>query len=345
MDKLNIKTINLIKKQDNNNNYLFKVFPDSIDYKKPIQDHIYKIIISSSKPINLQFRVNSKFISKIIFKCVDSEYSIESIPNEGILINCYLDTNKDFCISPIIREECAKLNIFNIEQIKIKQLKNILWEKIFIINLARRTDRKESMINMLNKFNLTNYEFVEAVDGNDQDILQEFNELKKNKTNIVSSGHYGCLMSHIKTIEEAKKRNLKNIMILEDDIILDENFNKIINSTMVPKYDMIYLGGIIPEIKFFPLGWGKRNEIMGTYGYILKDSIYEIILEKLYKKIYCIDIAYIEYIQSNYPVYILDDIVKTNLDSSDTSNKNNILVKLLDRTLIKLTKLTKLTKI
>jgi hypothetical protein len=340
MDKLNIKTINLIKKQDNNNNYLFKVFPDSIDYKKPIQDDIYKIIITSSKPINLQFRVNSKFINKILFKYADLEYSIDSIPNEGILINCYLDTNKDFCISPIIREECAKINIFNIEQIKNKKLKNILWEKIFIINLQRRSDRKEAMGKMLNKFNLTNYEFVEAVDGLDQDVLKEFNELKvEKKTKIVSSGHYGCLMSHIKTIEEAKKQNLKAIMILEDDIIFDENFNTIINSIMIPQYDMIYLGGIIPEIKFFPLGWAKTNEIMGAYGYVIKDSIYGIILEKLYQKIYCVDIGYIEYIQPNYRVYILDDLVKTNLDSSDTSNKSKILIKLLDRTLLKLTKI------
>ena len=340
MDKFNINTINLIKKQDNNNNYLFKVYPNSIDYKKLIQNDIYKIIISSSKPINLQFRINSKFINKIIFKYEDSEYSIESIPNEGVLINCNLDTNKEFCISPIIQEECARVNLFDIKQIKINKFKKILWEKIFIINLSRRTDRKETMIKMLNKFNLTNYEFIEAVDGLDQDNLKEFNELKTaKKTKIVSSGHYGCLMSHIKTIEEAKKQNLKAIMILEDDIILDENFNTIINSIMVPKYDMIYLGGIIPEIKFFPLGWAKRNEIMGAYGYILKDSVYDIILEKLYKKKYCVDIAYIEYIQSKYPVYILDDLVKTNLDSSDTSNKNKILIKLLDRTLIKLTKI------
>jgi hypothetical protein len=340
MDFLNIKTINLEEKIDNNKNHLFKPYPDSIDYKKVNQDNIYKIILSSSKPINIQFKINSKFVSKILFKYLDSEYSIDSIPSEGILINCYLDTNKDFSISPIINEECARVNLFDIKQTKVKKLKNISWEKIFIINLPRRSDRKDLMAKMLDKCKITNYEFIEAVDGNDPDILKEFNELKQTtKTQIVSSGHYGCLLSHIKTIEKAKKEKLNEIMILEDDIQIDENFSHIINSIMVPKYDMLYLGGIIPEIKFLLSGWARTNEIMGAYGYILKKHMYDTILEKLYKKIYCVDIGYIEYIQSNYPVYILDDVVKTNLDSSDTSNKSKILVKLLDRTLIKINKI------
>ena len=98
---------------------------------------------------------------------------------------------------------------------------------------------------------------------------------------------------------------------------------------------MVYLGGIISEIKFFQLGWGKTIEIMGAYAYLIKSPMYKPILEKLYNKIYCVDIAYIEYIQPKYNVFILDDLVKTNLDSSDTSNKNKILIKLLARTYIK----------
>ena len=87
MNYFDIKTINLLEKIDNKQNYLFKVYPDSIDYKKVNKDNIYKIILSSSKPINLQFKINSKFVSKIFFKYTNSEYSIDSIPNEGILIN------------------------------------------------------------------------------------------------------------------------------------------------------------------------------------------------------------------------------------------------------------------
>ncbi len=337
MDIINIKTENLIKKSDKKN-YYFKVVPNSINLNNSNNSNNskYKIIINAIKPTIIQFKFNSKFIKKIIIQYNDINYSIENIPYEGVLTNCYLDLDKSIQISPIIDEECGQLNIFDIEILDENKLKPIGWEKIFIINLKRRTDRKNSMEKILNSMCLKDYEFVEAIDGQEPNILEEYDKLKQTgTTRIVNSGHYGCLLSHIKSIELAQKQNLKSVLILEDDIIFDENFYSILNSTLLPKHDMVYLGGIISEVKFFPLGWAKTNEIMGAYAYLIKSSMYKPILEKLYNKIYCVDIGYIEYIQPKYNVYILDDLVKTNLDSSDTSNKNKILIKLLARTYIK----------
>jgi hypothetical protein len=52
----------------------------------------------------------------------------------------------------------------------------------------------------------------------------------KKNSNIISNGHYGCLLSHIKCIELAKKRNYEGIIIMEDDIILMDNFKNIIDN-------------------------------------------------------------------------------------------------------------------
>ena len=333
MKYLNIKTIGLKKIIDVNKNYIFKIDNEQLDQNNL---NTRKIILNSFKPLNIQFKINVKLVNKIIVEYDGSKYLLDNIPYEGILINTYLDLDKQFEIFTELKEECSRINLFDIEILSYDKFKNITWEKIFIINLKRRSDRKKQIINKLNSFYLNNYEVIEAVVGLEPNISNQFEKLKSSfSTKIINPGHYGCLLSHIKVINEAKKQNLKSILVLEDDIIFSNDFYSLINSIIVPKYDMIYLGGIIDEVKFFTKGWGKHQEIMGAYAYIIKNTMYDIILEYLNNQIYCVDIAYIEYIQSKYNVFILDDIIKTNLDSSDTSDKNKVLVKMLDRTLIK----------
>jgi hypothetical protein len=42
---------------------------------------------------------------------------------------------------------------------------NTYFDRIFVINLKSRIDRKDAMIKKLNQVNITNYEFVDAVNG------------------------------------------------------------------------------------------------------------------------------------------------------------------------------------
>ena len=69
MNNLDIKTINLLEKIDNKQNYLFKVYPDSIDFKKVNLDNIYKIILKNENIIfkNKMFdNYTKKFVDGII---------------------------------------------------------------------------------------------------------------------------------------------------------------------------------------------------------------------------------------------------------------------------------------
>lgn len=331
MENLSIKTIGLNKIIDINKNYIFKV---KNNFKSNNDTIKYKITLNSFKPVIIQFKMNTKLINKITVEYDKKKYLLENIPREGILINTYLDLDNNFDIYLDNIEECSRINLFDFEILNYNKFKKIGWEKIFIINLKRRADRKKEIINKLNEYCLNNYEFIEAVDGKENNIQDEYEKIKNN-TKIINTGHYGCLLSHIKAITEAKNQNLKSVLIIEDDIIFCDDFYRKINSTLVPKYDFLYLGGIIDEIKFFTLGWGKSTEIMGAYAYIIKKSMYDTVLNYLKNKIYCVDIAYIEYLQSKYNIFILDDIIKTNLDSSDTSEKNKTLIKMLKRTWIK----------
>ena len=71
-------------------------------------------------------------------------------------------------------------------------------DRIFYINLANRTDRKEQIENELNRMGLTNYERYEAV------CIEWF-------------GAIGCSLSHLGVLSIARERGYKRIMILEDD--------------------------------------------------------------------------------------------------------------------------------
>jgi len=80
------------------------------------------------------------------------------------------------------------------------------FDKILIINLKHRTDRKQEMLHELAKFNLSKNKviFIDAI----YDSID---------------GARGCTKSHIKCIEYAQTHCLKNVMILEDDYDFTEN--------------------------------------------------------------------------------------------------------------------------
>ena len=69
--------------------------------------------------------------------------------------------------------------------------------KIFVINLECREDRWKQVQEMFSEKGITNYERIEAI-----------------KT---EKGYYGCVLSHIKSLTEAKQRGLPEVLIMEDD--------------------------------------------------------------------------------------------------------------------------------
>ena len=318
---INLEIISNTKYNLKNNIYHFRINTSNNPF----------IIIKSLKKQIIQFKLNTKLIESICIKVGTIIKEYNKIPWFGLLINYNIEKNEEIEIFIKAIDNCGEINIWDIENIYNIKLTEIKWDKIFIINLKRRNDRKKSMEQKLLKENIINYEFIEAIDGCDIEIKKEYEQLKlDDKTKIINSGHYACLLSHIKVIELAKKNLYKNIMILEDDVMFEPNFMNIIKKIRLPKFNLIYLGGIIPEIKCGINGWIKTNGIMGAYGYIINHKLYDKILYYLKNNNNYVDVLYIEKIQPNYKVYLLNDYIKTNLDSSDTSKKNKKLVRMLN---------------
>lgn len=294
---------------------------------RPISlEHINFINIAGVERLTIQFTITYKLLNRLIFNYDNKKSKIKKHSSNKILINCEISQDRLFIIQCNPVDMCSEIIIDNIIIFDDNKYYNLCWDKIYIINLKRRSDRKNKLINKLENAKINNYEFIDAIDGDDEKIKNNFKKLKKeNYTKIKTSGHYACLLSHIYVIEKAIENNYEQILILEDDIQFIDNFLDKIKKIKLFKYDLVYLGGLIPEYKFLMTDWCKHNSIICTYSYIINKNIYNDILSIYKTYLNYADILLKKYIQNNinYNVYLLNDYVFSDFDDSNTSKKKN----------------------
>jgi len=92
---------------------------------------------------------------------------------------------------------------------------------LYIINLKRRTDRYERMINLINNNGITNYTFIEAVDGKENiDHLIDNNEERHRA--IPKKAEIATTISHLKAIEHWINTSDSEYAIFAEDDLSDE---------------------------------------------------------------------------------------------------------------------------
>ena len=88
----------------------------------------------------------------------------------------------------------------------VNSLMHVKWDSIFdailYINLEKRQDRKESILNEFMRMDIPD-NFIHRIDA----------------IYVKECGHLGCTKSHLKALEYAKEKGFKNVLILEDDFI------------------------------------------------------------------------------------------------------------------------------
>ncbi|GJQ57565.1 MAG: glycosyltransferase family 25 protein [Candidatus Scalindua sp. AMX11] len=164
---------------------------------------------------------------------------------------------------------------------------NKYFKKIYCINLDRRTDRWKEMQTQFNKHNLEVTRFP-ATDGNPMGWKRDNNNYKLSSL----EGSLGCLRSHTDLFKEAKKLQLENVLIIEDDCDfvndLNSRFEKLIKE--VPSnWDLLYFGGVhetrngqfIPEKICDNLVRAKR--IITTTCYAMKNTVYDLSINIILK--------------------------------------------------------------
>ena len=110
--------------------------------------------------------------------------------------------------------------------------------KIFVIHYKKLINRKNHILEQFKKYNISDYEFIEI----DRDELceQNISIFQENYSKI----QIAIALSHIYAYRQITDK-YDNGLILEDDVILSDDFINIFNKyiTQLPEdYDMLYLG-------------------------------------------------------------------------------------------------------
>jgi GR25 family glycosyltransferase involved in LPS biosynthesis len=162
--------------------------------------------------------------------------------------------------------------------------------KIYWINLERSKDRKTRMNKQFKKFNITNHERIEAVNG--KKIKEyKFKMPEKIEKNLNKYKNIlGCTLSHLKCVKKAYENNDQICMVMEDDICLEtipkwkHSLTEIISKA--PKnWNIIHLSmsnrRLIDNLLNMKQDFIKRNiNHYGTIAYIINRKG----IEKIYNK-------------------------------------------------------------
>lgn len=145
---------------------------------------------------------------------------------------------------------------------------------IFIINLKQDSHKRKHMEKLCKQHNL-NCQFIEAVYGKDLDeetLAKVYN--KKESIDLIgrelTKGELGCALSHISIYKHMVDKNIKQAVIFEDDIQIEEDFSSIIQNinTLPDNWELILLGyfnGPVKKEKLVKSYLRDRKKITDTH--------------------------------------------------------------------------------
>jgi len=216
-------------------------------------------------------------------------------------------------------------------------------DKIFIINLEHRGDRKKKIISELQRVGLTNYEIFKAIKPTEEMI----NEWNPNFLNPIPEwfkrtggdekkykiGALGCMLSHLEIIKLCIERKYENVLILEDDtefqigngIRFDQVISIMKNQFENLNFGLFYLAGNHRGAQLQKKS-DNINRVKGTLttgSYIINKSVMKFIVKNMASFPREIDIFYSTVIQNQFPCYCVHPhITKQGDGYSDIVQKN-----------------------
>ncbi|XP_067270093.1 procollagen galactosyltransferase 2 [Pseudorasbora parva] len=129
------------------------------------------------------------------------------------------------------------------------------FDEIFLINLKRRLDRRERMLNTMAVLGIE-ATLVDAVDGKSLntsqlqalgiEMMPDYKDPYSGR--VLTRGEIGCFLSHHFTWKQVVERGLQHVLVLEDDVRFEPRFKRRLQTIMedVEKaqlnWDLIYVG-------------------------------------------------------------------------------------------------------
>ena len=155
--------------------------------------------------------------------------------------------------------------------------------QIYILNLKRHKNRRKNIISELEKQNIKNYEFVDAIDGNrlkksQLDLMTCKNEKIFNPKNTnMSAGQVACALGHIKIYKKFLNSKFELALIFEDDAMFLDKFMEKLKKFILKnfKYDsQIILLSKLREFYKKPIDKLKNYEFVEVTDAIMSHSYF-----------------------------------------------------------------------
>jgi GR25 family glycosyltransferase involved in LPS biosynthesis len=163
---------------------------------------------------------------------------------------------------------------------------NEYFDKIFCINLDRRTDRWAKSLEQFQRHSIR-VERISAVDGS-----------KTGGNGKLNPGQFGCSQSHASVLNTIIKEGLNRVLILEDDIEFAEDLNERFANTVshIPeRWDMLYLGASHREKPIvYNSVLAKVRRSFTTHAYAINDTSSKAIINHIEKFNAPVDVVYSE---------------------------------------------------
>jgi len=144
---------------------------------------------------------------------------------------------------------------------------------IVCVNLDRRSDRWERMQGRLAAAGIESVQRFAAADGRTVPLPANWSS---------TPGAYGCLLSHVAVVRQARELDWPSVLILEDDVELDPAFRERLSAFMtnVPQdWDVLYFGALHMEDPIDVAPHVQRvQRAYSTYAYALSSSVFDAFL-------------------------------------------------------------------
>ena len=209
--------------------------------------------------------------------------------------------------------------------------------KTLIINLKRRRDRRTKMETQMKNQKFMDYEFTDAVDGNELTLTEHTRALFKGNDFQYSKGVIGCAMSHMALWNRLIRDTSSEVfVIMEDDAELVDNFEMKLNRAVrlfmgEPSAELCYIStNCLNSIKFACKNLASmqvikknNNEVDGTGGYLIKKSGAARFIDyyTMHSMTRAIDASIID--NFNDQLYELNEYLIKSIDSADTDVKGS----------------------
>ena len=148
----------------------------------------------------------------------------------------------------------------------------------FVINTAKREDRRQLFESMLKRADIGVVKRFEAIVD-------------------LKDGAWGCAQSHLAIVRLAKEQGLENVLIFEDDAQFVDSFSKQIEPSLTElsllDWNFFYLGGrLMSQAKRIGSNLARIGMVYTTHAYAIKHTIYDEILKYDHKRDIAIDVHY-----------------------------------------------------